>query len=87
TLALTSAFNNNSYVKQRGDDGPIDVVRDEANIEDPVSSRDADSDQQLAKDEKEAIDQSNVIKSRLRGNEPRRGAMAEPSDEKMGLME
>ncbi|KAI0450634.1 hypothetical protein F5B21DRAFT_507942 [Xylaria acuta] len=45
--APTGAFNDNSYVKQPGDDGPIDVVEDDANIEDPVPSRGADSDRQL----------------------------------------
>ncbi|KAI0442159.1 hypothetical protein F4803DRAFT_386839 [Xylaria telfairii] len=85
--APTGEFNDDSYVKRRGDGGPIDVVKDDAKIEDPVPSQGADSDQQLAQDEKEAIDNKNVIGSRLRGNEPKPGAMAEPSDEDMGLIE
>ncbi|KAI0553481.1 hypothetical protein F4679DRAFT_580703 [Xylaria curta] len=85
--APTGAVNDNSYVNRRGDNGPIDVVKDEAQIEDPVTAQDADSDQQLEKDDKDAIDESNIIKSRLRGNEPKPGAMAEPTDEEMGLTE
>ncbi|KAI1752583.1 hypothetical protein F4782DRAFT_546530 [Xylaria castorea] len=94
--APTGAVNDDSYVKRRGDDGPIDVVKDEAGVEDPVSAQDADSDRttdtnvqstQKAQDEKDAIDKSNIIDSRLRGNEPKPGAMAEPTDEEMGLTE
>lgn len=45
--APTGEFNDDSYVKRRGDGGPIDVVKDNAKIEDPVPSQGADSDQQL----------------------------------------
>ncbi|KAI0490018.1 hypothetical protein F4859DRAFT_509595 [Xylaria cf. heliscus] len=85
--APTGEVNDDSYIRRRGDDGPIDVVKDDAKIEDPVPSQGTNSDRQLVQDEKEAIDKKNVIGSRLRGNAPKPGAMAEPSDEEMGLME
>ncbi|KAI0204968.1 hypothetical protein F4808DRAFT_412785 [Astrocystis sublimbata] len=85
--APTGSVQDDSYVKRQGDNAAIDVVKDDADIEDPVSAENADSDQQLDKDDKDAIDSSNIIKSRLRGNEPKEGAMAEPSDEEMGLGE
>lgn len=41
------------------------------------------SDEQLQKDDNEAIDKSNIIGERTRGGKPSKGAMAEPGDEEV----
>ncbi|EPE36504.1 hypothetical protein GLAREA_08667 [Glarea lozoyensis ATCC 20868] len=83
----TGAVQDNDYTmrsSQKG--GPIPVQSDDAKIEDPIDAEVADSDQQLVKDDKEAIDQSNIISGgRTRGAKPE-GTYQEPGDEE-GLPE
>ncbi|RYP47775.1 hypothetical protein DL769_011286 [Monosporascus sp. CRB-8-3] len=63
----------------------IPVVGDTAKVEDPIDAREADSDRQLERDEKEAIDPSNVVKESR--SKPAPGSFKEPSDENLGLTE
>ncbi|CAI4212822.1 unnamed protein product [Parascedosporium putredinis] len=42
---------DNSYARPGGRNEPIPVVKDEASIEDPINESNADSDQQLERDE------------------------------------
>ncbi|KAJ5444438.1 uncharacterized protein N7458_008310 [Penicillium daleae] len=51
-------------------DQGIPVQDDIQDVEDPVDEGMADSDQQLANDEKEAIDRSNIINERTRHAKP-----------------
>ena len=60
------------YVSRSGqNDGPIKVQSDKASVDDGgyADASKADSDQQLQADEKDAIDQSNIIGERTRGIE------------------
>lgn len=41
----------------------------------------------VGRDEIEAIDEDNIIKSRLRDNKPKKGALREPDDRELGLVE
>lgn len=95
--APTGEVSDNEYVSRQGDRQPIDVVSDEAKVEDPVDPETADSDAQLGKfspspaitnayanstlerDDKEAIDKSNIVKERTRGAQPA-GEYREPGD-------
>jgi len=71
---------DNSYVSRTGD-SEIPVQKDEAPVEDPIDGNIADSDQQLERDDKDAIDTDNIIKGgRTRGAKPT-GAYREPGDE------
>merc|ERR1712176_1401958 len=65
---------------------PIPVLGDDEPVEDPVDESKADSDQQLERDDHEAIDKSNIMQERTRGAEPT-GSYVEPSDEELGLEE
>ncbi|KAI0153372.1 hypothetical protein BJ166DRAFT_627341 [Pestalotiopsis sp. NC0098] len=72
---------DNSYVSRQGHKNePLGVVSDETKIEDPVDSRTADSDQQLERDDKEAINEDNIIGQRTRHAKPE-GSYQEPGDE------
>ncbi|KAL4917946.1 hypothetical protein BDW62DRAFT_201274 [Aspergillus aurantiobrunneus] len=54
----------NTYAYQSGNQGftmRVPVQRDETNIEDPMQPPFSDTDQQLAQDEREAIDRSNIL--------------------------
>ncbi|KAH0489347.1 hypothetical protein TgHK011_009780 [Trichoderma gracile] len=64
----------------------VPVQGDNAPVEDPIQASSADSDEQLAQDDAEAIDKSNIIGERTRGSKPR-GSYQEPSDEQIGLTE
>ncbi|KAL6887563.1 hypothetical protein HDV57DRAFT_515079 [Trichoderma longibrachiatum] len=64
----------------------VPVQSDDAPVEDPINASSADSDQQLARDDNEAIDKSNIIDDRTRGSKPRR-SYREPGDDEMGLTE
>ncbi|KAI1387656.1 uncharacterized protein F4822DRAFT_289591 [Hypoxylon trugodes] len=78
---------DSSYATQgRRDDAAIPVIKDDDNVEDPINLQDADSDKQLERDDAEAIDKSNVLKERTRGEKPR-GTYKEPTDEDLGLTE
>ncbi|KAF2086598.1 hypothetical protein K490DRAFT_43669 [Saccharata proteae CBS 121410] len=76
---------DNSYTSRSGQ-YQIPVQKDEAPVNDPIDARTADSDEQLARDEQEAIDSDNVISSRTRGATKQAGTYAEPGDEE-GLPE
>ncbi|CEJ54028.1 hypothetical protein PMG11_00353 [Penicillium brasilianum] len=52
------------------DEQDIPVQDDIQDIEDPIDEGTANSDQQLANDEKEAIDRSNIINERTRHAKP-----------------
>ncbi|KAJ9655487.1 hypothetical protein H2198_005673 [Neophaeococcomyces mojaviensis] len=72
----------NDYASRTGQ-SHIPVQSDEASVEeggyaDPAK---ADSDQQLQADEKDAIDQSNIINERTRGAAKPSGTYREPGDE------
>ncbi|KAL8769996.1 MAG: hypothetical protein Q9209_004243 [Squamulea sp. 1 TL-2023] len=70
---------DNDYASRTGQ-SEIPVQKDEAPIEDPIDPATADSDQALAQDDKDAIDQSNIIGGRTRGAKPS-GGYTEPGDE------
>ncbi|KAK1989945.1 hypothetical protein LX36DRAFT_648588 [Colletotrichum falcatum] len=70
---------DNEYVSRQGDREPIGVVDDDTKVEDPIDTETADSDAQLERDDKEAIDKSNILKERTRGAQPA-GEYREPGD-------
>jgi len=83
--APSGEIKDDSYVSRRGaKDEPLPVVSD-TKVEDPIDSRVADSDEQLERDDKEAIDPSNLIEERTRGVKPV-SSYREPGDEE-GLPE
>ncbi|KAF8473389.1 hypothetical protein BDZ91DRAFT_400374 [Kalaharituber pfeilii] len=58
------------------------VIRDEEEVEDPIDPAKADSDEMLAKDEKEAINKSNILSgSRTRFGGDKTVDYTEPGDE------
>ncbi|KAG9207009.1 hypothetical protein G6514_000300 [Epicoccum nigrum] len=61
----------------------IRVLKDDAPIErNEYNDREvADSDKQLERDEKEAIDESNILDERTRGAAKEAGTYAEPGDD------
>merc|ERR1712064_42250 len=62
-----SARPDADYVSRPDQSGePVPVVKDGA-VDSGVNAATADSDEQLAKDDKEAIDSSNIIEERTRG--------------------
>jgi len=80
---------NTSYQGEQGNDytsrpgqkgGPIPVQNDNASVEDPIDRSTADSDEQLERDENDAIDESNIVEGRTRGAKPS-GGYREPGDE------
>ncbi|PMD22370.1 hypothetical protein NA56DRAFT_598730, partial [Hyaloscypha hepaticicola] len=72
---------DNDYVSRTGQkDGPVPIQSDSAGIDDPIDEATADSDEQLVRDDNEAIDQSNIIDGRTRGVKPA-GGYREPGDE------
>ncbi|KAI1323546.1 hypothetical protein F5Y16DRAFT_383496 [Xylariaceae sp. FL0255] len=72
---------DDSYVSRSGTKHePIGVVSDQERIEDPIDDRKADTDEQLVKDDNDAIDESNIIDERTRGAAPQQG-YREPGDE------
>ncbi|KAI0601597.1 hypothetical protein F4775DRAFT_605689 [Biscogniauxia sp. FL1348] len=74
---------DNSYVSRPGHKAePVPVVSDQERVPDPVDGSKADSDEQLARDDRDAIDESNIMGSRTRGAGPsREGGYREPGDE------
>ncbi|KAI4117758.1 MAG: hypothetical protein LQ345_002066 [Seirophora villosa] len=70
---------DNDYASRTGQ-YQIPVQKDEAPVEDPINPETADSDQTLAQDDKDAIDQSNIVGGRTRGAKPS-GGYTEPGDE------
>ncbi|KAK1566295.1 uncharacterized protein LY79DRAFT_644127 [Colletotrichum navitas] len=75
----TGEVKDNEYVSRQGDRQPISVVDDDAKVEDPIDDETADSDAQLERDEKDAIDKSNILEERTRGAQPA-GEYREPGD-------
>ncbi|KAI4130729.1 MAG: hypothetical protein LQ347_003265 [Umbilicaria vellea] len=76
---------DNSYASRTGQ-SQIPVQKDQAPIEDPIDPKTADSDEMLARDDADAIDQSNILDGgRTRGAKPQ-GGYREPGDEE-GLPE
>ncbi|KAI9791305.1 MAG: hypothetical protein M1816_004086 [Peltula sp. TS41687] len=70
---------DDTYVETKG---PIPVQRDDAPVEDPIDPKAADSNAQLERDEKEAIDKSNIIKGdRTRHAKPQGPGYSEGPDE------
>ncbi|EXJ87826.1 hypothetical protein A1O1_04753 [Capronia coronata CBS 617.96] len=70
----------NDY-KSRTGQGVIPVQGDEAPVEDSIDANTADSDEQLVRDDNEAIDKSNIIDDRTRGATKKTGTYREPGDE------
>jgi len=75
----TGEVKDNEYVSRQGDRQPISVVDDDAKVEDPIDDETADSDAQLERDDKDAIDKSNILEERTRGAQPA-GEYREPGD-------
>lgn len=78
----TSAAQDNDY-KSRTGQSDIPVQSDDAPVEGGVDPATADSDEQLAADDKEAINKDNIIDSKTRGAEPAQGTYKEPGDEEV----
>ncbi|EOA82506.1 hypothetical protein ACJQWK_04905 [Exserohilum turcicum] len=71
---------DNSYQSRTGQ-SEISVQKDEAPIEATEYDNGGDSDQQLERDEKEAIDSSNILEERTRGATKKAGTYTEPGDD------
>ncbi|KAL8658341.1 MAG: hypothetical protein Q9226_001085 [Calogaya cf. arnoldii] len=71
---------DNDYTSRTGQH-QIPVQKDEAPVSDPIDPATADTDETLAQDDKDAIDQSNIIDGRTRGAALGKGGYAEPGDE------
>ncbi|KAI9844008.1 MAG: hypothetical protein M1837_005943 [Sclerophora amabilis] len=69
----------NEYMSRTGQ-SEIPVQKDELEVEDPIDPDTADTDAQLARDDSDAIDKSNIIGGRTRGAKPSTG-YAEPGDD------
>ncbi|KAB8233916.1 hypothetical protein ETB97_005301 [Aspergillus alliaceus] len=70
---VSGDFGDNSYAHETRSElkSHIPVVRDEANLADPMQPPFSNSDQQLERDEREAIDRSNILGGeRLRHAKP-----------------
>jgi len=78
---------SNDYASRPGQNqAGIPVQKDSATVEDPIDPATADSDATLQADEKDAIDQSNVIEERTRGAAKPSGTYQEPGDDEVGLV-
>ncbi|KAG4421814.1 hypothetical protein IFR04_005064 [Cadophora malorum] len=72
---------DNDYVSRTGQkEAPIPVQSDNDVVESGVDAETADSDEQLARDDNEAIDESNIIDEKTRHAKPT-GSYREPGDE------
>ncbi|KAI1138123.1 hypothetical protein F5Y05DRAFT_385237 [Hypoxylon sp. FL0543] len=73
---------DNSYVSRSGHKNEqIPVQSDGDLVEDPINEGKADSDEQLERDDRDAIDKSNIIDERTRGAQPRQGTYRQPGDD------
>uniref|UniRef100_A0A8H7NF16 Histone chaperone domain-containing protein n=1 Tax=Bionectria ochroleuca TaxID=29856 RepID=A0A8H7NF16_BIOOC len=81
--APTGEFQDDSYVSRPGTKGEnIGVQADSDPVEDPIDAEVADTDEQLARDDAEAIDKDNILKGdRTRNAGKPSGTYAEPGDE------
>ncbi|KAL0936851.1 uncharacterized protein CTRU02_209067 [Colletotrichum truncatum] len=78
--APTGEYQDSEYVSRPSQRGqPISVQADDAKVEDPIDARTADTDEQLERDDKEAIDKSNILDERTRHAKPS-GQYREPGD-------
>ncbi|KAI9824320.1 MAG: hypothetical protein M1826_007417 [Phylliscum demangeonii] len=59
----------------------IPVQKDDAPVEDPIDAKTADSDEQLERDDKDAIDPSNIIEDRTRHAKPKGSSYVEPGED------
>lgn len=75
--AVDNDYQSRSGQQQYG----IPVQKDEAPIEDTEYDNGGDSDEQLARDEKDAIDETNILNERTRGATKEKGTYTEPGDE------
>ncbi|KAI1678989.1 hypothetical protein KJE20_11171 [Pyrenophora tritici-repentis] len=71
---------DNDYTSRTGQ-SQIPVQKDEAPVESTEYDNGGDSDKQLERDEKDAIDSSNIIEERTRGATKTSGTYREPGDE------
>ncbi|KAI4613014.1 hypothetical protein J4E90_000186 [Alternaria incomplexa] len=71
---------DNDY-KSRTGQTEIPVQNDEAPVEATEYTNGGDSDAQLERDEKDAIDKSNILDERTRGATKKSGTYTEPGDE------
>ncbi|KAF1999676.1 hypothetical protein P154DRAFT_493412 [Amniculicola lignicola CBS 123094] len=75
---------DNDYISRTGQ-SEIPVQKDEAPVGDVYEDGPADSDEQLgnniARDEKDAIDEDNILSERTRGAAKTQGTYTEPGDE------
>ncbi|KAK8101146.1 uncharacterized protein PG998_007447 [Apiospora kogelbergensis] len=72
---------DNSYVSRSGHKNePLNVVSDQERVAEPVDAE-ADTDEQLARDDNEAIDRDNILDERTRGAGKPKGTYTEPGDE------
>jgi len=79
--APTGDVQDNDYVSRTGQkQGAVPVQSDNDAVEDPIDANTADSDEQLARDDNEAIDKSNIIDDRTR-HAGTSGGYREPGDE------
>ncbi|PQE32219.1 histone chaperone CHZ domain-containing protein [Rutstroemia sp. NJR-2017a WRK4] len=72
---------DNDYISRPGQKDIVPVQRDGAPVEDPIDPATANSDAQLQRDEKDAIDKSNIIEEKTRGNTKPAGTYQAPGDE------
>ncbi|KAI0169902.1 hypothetical protein GGR52DRAFT_487378 [Hypoxylon sp. FL1284] len=80
--APSGAVADDSYVSRPGHKHEeMPVQSDQERVEDPIDENVADSDAQLGRDEKEAIDSSNIIDQRTRHAKPATGTYRQPGDE------
>ncbi|KAF5245478.1 hypothetical protein FANTH_7311 [Fusarium anthophilum] len=80
--APSAEFQDDSYVSRPGEkEQPIPVQSDSDRVEDPIDGEQADTDAQLERDDKDAIDESNIIEERTRGAAQPSGTYQEPGDE------
>ncbi|PWY85697.1 hypothetical protein BO94DRAFT_586259 [Aspergillus sclerotioniger CBS 115572] len=69
---VSGTYRDNTYAHETQSSlrGQVPVAKDEDYYDDPMQPPYSNSDQQLARDEDEALDQSNVIQGRTRGAKP-----------------
>ncbi|KAK4169567.1 hypothetical protein QBC43DRAFT_307991 [Cladorrhinum sp. PSN259] len=74
-----SGIVDDSSYKTKGTES-VPVVDDNAPVEDPIDPKTADSDEQLEKDDMEAIDKANIVKGTTKRKMPK-GMYTEPGGE------
>ncbi|EME41677.1 hypothetical protein DOTSEDRAFT_55435 [Dothistroma septosporum NZE10] len=74
---------DNDYTSRTGQNQyGVPVQSDDAPVEDPIDDpKVANSEEQLQRDDREAIDESNIVDSRTRGATKKSGTYTEPGDE------